>query len=66
MSPLRWQKSTFSSPDHTNCVEVAASSPGVLHLRESDAPDAVLTATPAAFGALIRAVKTGEFAGRPA
>ncbi|WP_327189876.1 DUF397 domain-containing protein [Streptomyces xinghaiensis] len=56
-----WQKSSFSGngPDN-NCVEAAAES-GVVSLRESDAPGVVVTATPRAFGALIRGIKEGEF-----
>ncbi|GAB2590116.1 hypothetical protein GCM10027168_23960 [Streptomyces capparidis] len=59
MSDLRWQKSTFSSAEATNCVEVTAAPRGAVHLRESDAPGTVLTVGPAAFGALIRHLKAG-------
>ncbi|MEU9875060.1 DUF397 domain-containing protein [Streptomyces phaeochromogenes] len=51
-----WQKSSYSGPeDAPNCVEVAArQGTRVLLLRESDEPDAVITATGAGLAALIR------------
>ncbi len=56
---LNWQKSSFSGTgDDNNCVEVAATSAG-LHVRESDAPYAILTTAPAPLRALIAALKTG-------
>ncbi|MEV0275463.1 DUF397 domain-containing protein [Streptomyces sp. NPDC050610] len=58
MSRLGWRKSTFSTGDAENCVEVAVSS-GLTYLRESDAPERVLATAPAALRALLRAVKTG-------
>ncbi|MFE5124678.1 DUF397 domain-containing protein [Streptomyces sp. NPDC056669] len=59
MSQLKWRKSSFSTDVHQNCVELAAVTDGI-HLRESDEPDAVLRTSPAALGALIRAVKVGR------
>ncbi|MFI9204981.1 DUF397 domain-containing protein [Streptomyces sp. NPDC053048] len=50
-----WQKSSFSA-DAGNCVNVASLA-HVIKLRESDAPDTVLTVATATLGALIRAVK---------
>lgn len=61
MSQLSWQKSTFSTGDGENCVEVAADRAGTAYIRESDEPGAVVTSTPAAFAAFVRAVKAGEF-----
>ncbi|MFI8927631.1 DUF397 domain-containing protein [Streptomyces sp. NPDC053474] len=50
---LHWQKSTFSEGgDGNTCVEVAATH-GTIHLRESDAPGAVLTTTPVALARLL-------------
>jgi hypothetical protein len=58
-----WQKSSFSGSDAgQECVELAvAARGGTILLRESDTPDAVVTTTPAALRALIRAVRAGEF-----
>ncbi|MEV6132279.1 DUF397 domain-containing protein [Streptomyces violaceusniger] len=58
MSQLNWRKSTFSE-NQANCVELAAA-PGGIRMRESDEPEAVIRTTPAALGALIRAVKVGR------
>ncbi|MFI0967438.1 DUF397 domain-containing protein [Streptomyces sp. NPDC021080] len=58
-TPDNWQKSSYSGPgDGDSCVELA-STPAVLHLRESDAPETVLTTTPAPVGHLLRAIRTG-------
>ncbi|MCG0288900.1 DUF397 domain-containing protein [Streptomyces sp. PSAA01] len=54
-----WRKSTHSA-DAGNCVNVAASDRAVF-LRESDEPDVVLTVTPPALRAFIRAVRAGGF-----
>ncbi len=55
-----WQKSSFSGTgDDNNCVELAASPEG-LHLRESDAPRAVLRTDPHGLRALLAAVKSGH------
>ncbi|MFJ6727740.1 DUF397 domain-containing protein [Streptomyces sp. NPDC091281] len=54
---MNWQKSTYSGPDDgNNCVELAASR-ATLHLRESDAPDTVLTADPKALAHLLAALQ---------
>ncbi|MEU9473281.1 DUF397 domain-containing protein [Streptomyces avermitilis] len=55
--PTAWQKSTYS-PDGSNCVYVAATPTGAVHLRESDEPDVILTTTPASLHSLIRTLKT--------
>ncbi|WP_326729614.1 DUF397 domain-containing protein [Streptomyces phaeochromogenes] len=57
MTPVvHWQKSSYSGPeDAPNCVEIAArQGTRTLLLRESDEPDAVITATGAGLAALIR------------
>ncbi|MFE1935722.1 DUF397 domain-containing protein [Streptomyces sp. NPDC059474] len=59
MSDLTWQKSSFSDGAGPNCVELAAAGNGI-RIRESDEPEAVIRTTPAALGALIRAVKAGR------
>ncbi|MDJ0340379.1 DUF397 domain-containing protein [Streptomyces sp. H10-C2] len=61
MSQLVWQKSSFSSGGQGECVEVATGSAGLVHLRESDDPVVIVTTTPAALRALLRATKAGAF-----
>lgn len=60
----RWQKSSFSGGEGANCIEVARTAPAV-HLRESDDPDTVITATSAQLTAFIGAVKNGRFEDSP-
>jgi hypothetical protein len=60
MAQLIWRKSSFSTGDGDNCVEVATGVAGVTHLRESDDPRTVITTTPLAFGALVRRIKAGQ------
>ena len=57
-----WRKSSFSGtgPDN-NCVELAATKSGDIHLRESDAPRIVLATAPPSLATFIRAAKAGEF-----
>ncbi|GGZ88187.1 DUF397 domain-containing protein [Streptomyces bluensis] len=57
MHSLHWQKSTYSG-DGSNCVHLATSAGGAIHLRESDEPDTILTTTTAPLHALIRTLKT--------
>lgn len=59
MSELQWQKSTFSA-EAANCVYVAASATGTLHLRESDDPDTILTTGPRQLRALIAVLRPAE------
>ncbi|MGK5547582.1 DUF397 domain-containing protein [Streptomyces sp. URMC 127] len=64
VSEYAWQKSSYSGTAG-NCLYVArGTAPGTIRLRESDAPDLILTAPPAALAALIRAVKDGPPAPR--
>ncbi|MFD6290723.1 DUF397 domain-containing protein [Streptomyces anthocyanicus] len=57
---LHWQKSTFSDGGEGNtCVEIATS-PGTVHLRESDTPEVELTTTNGPLAHLIRGVKAGS------
>lgn len=57
MHATDWQKSTYSG-DGSNCVYIAATSSGTIHLRESDAPEVILITTRPRLGALIRTLKT--------
>lgn len=60
MSAHDWQKSSYSHEGAT-CVYVAADSPDVIKLRESDTPDVILTTTPAGLHTFIAAAKAGAF-----
>jgi Domain of unknown function (DUF397) len=60
MPRLSWQKSSFSGDENNSCLYLAATPDGVLRLRESDAPDEVVTTTPARLGHLIRSLKAGR------
>ncbi|WP_370656741.1 DUF397 domain-containing protein [Streptomyces sp. NBS 14/10] len=55
----RWRKSSHSVGEG-QCVEVAAWG-GLVRLRESDDPDAVLGAAPAVWAAFVRGVKAGLY-----
>jgi hypothetical protein len=62
MSELTWQKSTFSGGGGSGeCVELAANPAGRIHLRESDAPARIATATRNGLSGLLRTVKAGAF-----
>jgi hypothetical protein len=64
-APLNWQKSSFSGSGQDNaCIEVAASPTGLIHLRESDDPGAILATTPAKLQTFILGAKKGEFDSR--
>jgi hypothetical protein len=54
---IHWQKSTYSG-DSSNCVYVAATPTGAVHLRESDEPEIVLSTTRDRMSALICTLKT--------
>ncbi|MCX4236274.1 DUF397 domain-containing protein [Streptomyces ortus] len=56
MRELTWQKSSYSA-EAANCVYVAATPTGAVHLRESDAPDTTLITTRAHLDELIRSLK---------
>lgn len=54
---LKWRKSSYSSPQHSNCVEVARVSATVA-VRDSKDPDGpMLTFAPAAFTAFLTSTK---------
>jgi hypothetical protein len=56
MTP-RWQKSSYCS-EGASCVHVATTAAETIHLTESSDPArAILTATPAAFDALLTVLK---------
>ncbi|MEV5874007.1 DUF397 domain-containing protein [Streptomyces sp. NPDC052101] len=56
MNPQNWQKSSYCS-EGDSCIHIATT-PGTIHLTESSDPTgAILTTTPATFGALLTALK---------
>ncbi len=57
MHSIEWQKSTYSG-DGSNCVYIADGPANAIHLRESDAPDTILTTTTERLRHLIRALKS--------
>ncbi|GAA3834327.1 DUF397 domain-containing protein [Streptomyces phyllanthi] len=60
MPHLAWQKSSFSGGGEGNCIELAATNPDRIHLRESDHPHETTTATPHALANLFRTLKAGH------
>ncbi|MEV0279252.1 DUF397 domain-containing protein [Streptomyces sp. NPDC050610] len=63
MPDLTWQKSSFSTGDHGECVEVAAAPGGLVFLRESDRPGDVLSVAPVAMRMLMARIKAGALGG---
>lgn len=60
LSGAVWRKSTRSSAEGQNCVEVAISLPGIVAIRDSKHRDGPpLVVTPHNWTAFIRAVKAG-------
>ncbi|MER6013414.1 DUF397 domain-containing protein [Streptomyces bluensis] len=57
---LLWQKSSFSGGgDGNTCIELAATEPGLVGLRESDDPTTELATATAPLAHLIRGMKSG-------
>ncbi|GCD42767.1 DUF397 domain-containing protein [Streptomyces paromomycinus] len=56
MHEYQWQKSSYSNAA-VNCVNVAAAPDGTVHLRESDAPQVILSATRNGLAAFLAAIK---------
>ena len=60
LSHADWRKSTFSSSNGGQCVEVARNLPGVVAVRDSKDPHGpALAFTPAEWRSFAAAVKTG-------
>ncbi|MFS8200449.1 DUF397 domain-containing protein [Streptomyces sp. CWNU-52B] len=55
---LNWQKSSFSGGPEGNCLHIAATPDGTLHLRESDTPDVTLTTAPQSLAGLLQHART--------
>jgi hypothetical protein len=57
-----WRKSSYSSANGGNCVEVAGNLPGLVAVRDSKHPGGpVLVCTPAAWRSFAASIKTGQF-----
>ncbi|MCX5211222.1 DUF397 domain-containing protein [Kitasatospora sp. NBC_00240] len=61
MLEQRWQKSSSSTQDGGNSVEVAQNADGMIEIRESDDPGSVVVTTPKKFALWLEGVKRGEF-----
>ncbi|MGO4424492.1 DUF397 domain-containing protein [Streptomyces sp. MCAF7] len=59
MSARDWQKSSYSAQGNA-CLYVSSTADATIRLRESDAPDTILTTTPTALRSLIRSAKAGH------
>ncbi|GHE27411.1 DUF397 domain-containing protein [Streptomyces capitiformicae] len=59
MPQLTWQKSSFSGGGEGSCVELAAATATLIHLRESDRPYEITTVAPQALACLLHMVKAG-------
>lgn len=58
MSTLHWQKSSYSS-EGNNCLELAATPDGKIHLRESDEPALTLALPAPGLNSLLHAARRG-------
>jgi hypothetical protein len=61
MPRLSWQKSSFSGGGEGECVELAATATGHIHLRESDRPGDIATSTPRALASLLLVLKNDSW-----
>ncbi|WP_199509407.1 DUF397 domain-containing protein [Nucisporomicrobium flavum] len=62
LTEARWRKSSRSSGNGGDCVEVADNLPGVVAVRDSKAPGGpTLIFAPGQWGAFVAGVKAGEF-----
>ena len=61
LTGVMWRKSSYSSANGGNCVEVATDAPGIIAVRDSKEPAGpVLAFTPAAWESFAAQVKTGR------
>ncbi|WP_431784948.1 DUF397 domain-containing protein [Streptomyces chumphonensis] len=58
--PVTWHKSSYSSSNGGECLEVGAGVPGVIPVRDSKTPNGpVLVFTPADWSAFVNGVTSG-------
>ena len=61
LSAVQWRKSSYSGGSNGDCVEVAPGFSSVVPVRDSKDPNgSALLFSPDAFGAFVRAVKSGQ------
>ncbi|MEU6765255.1 DUF397 domain-containing protein [Streptomyces sp. NPDC046853] len=58
MPRLNWQKSSFSGGPEGECLYIATAPDGTIRLRESDAPDTVLSTAPGPLAALLESLSS--------
>ncbi|GAA1964654.1 DUF397 domain-containing protein [Kitasatospora viridis] len=61
MTGQNWQKSSSSSQDGGNSVEVSVNGDGLIEIRESASPAAIVVTTRTKFALWLEGVKRGEF-----
>lgn len=62
LTGAQWRKSSLSSGNGGQCVEVASNLPGLVAVRDSKDPDGPkLVCTPAQWRAFAAGVRAGEF-----
>jgi hypothetical protein len=60
MAAPQWQQSSYCGEGEA-CIGLATAEDGSIRIRESSAPETVVTTTPDKFRAFILGVKAGEF-----
>jgi len=62
LTRVMWRKSSYSSGNGGNCVEVASNLPGAVAVRDSkNVPGPHLEVTDQAWSAFVAGIKDGEF-----
>lgn len=62
MTSYHWQKSSYSG-NAANCLYLAVDDDGTARLRESDAPDVIISTSAERLSALLLNIKQGRFSG---
>jgi Domain of unknown function (DUF397) len=62
LNSAEWRKSSYSSSNGGQCVEVASNLPGVIAVRDSKNPEGgALSLTPEQWRAFLAGARAGEF-----